>query len=107
MPSLYNTGQGYGEDGWMDYWLNNDPQAAYGKFGNIQKNQNLNYKQWLNNQSGRYRTQYLGQTYDEPNLLYPEYLGRQNPEQEYAQLSPRQRGEAPGNYVNRLRWVNF
>lgn len=107
MPSLYNTGQGYGDNGWMDYWLNSDPQAAYGKFMNIQGNKSDNYSKWLQGQSGRYRTQYLGQTYDEPNLLYPEYLGRLNPEQEFNSLSARQRGESPNTQVSRLRWVGF
>ena len=89
----------------IDEFLGQDPQAAFNAiFG--QQASNLNpYSNWLRNQLTRYMGSYKGMLPDEPNLRFTSFLQKQNPMGEFGGLAPQERGERPGQFSPRVKWL--
>ena len=93
-----------GSNPFIDEFLNTDyeaglnsifPQAGgFNPLGNF-----------LRQSLGRYTGAYKGVLPDEPNLGFTDFLRRQKPGEEFANLSPGQRGERPGMFAPRVRWI--
>ncbi len=100
-------------DDFASWYYNFEPDAGYnhwlrslglsvGQTGGNQAMKNFAYGLY-----NRYQGDYKGQSADNPNLSWTDYLSRQDPFKDFMSLSPEQRGERPGYYQPRLRWVNF
>lgn len=84
--------------------LNQNPQDAFNYAFGDQAGGVTPFSNWLRNQGSRYYGAYSKQlTGDNPNKFYSDFLNGENPEDEWNNLAPQQRGENPSQYSNRVR----
>ena len=63
---------------------------------------------WLeNNFRDRSFNRYMGAVAGNPNMDFMTFLKGLNPQQEWANLTPGQRGESPGRYAPQVSWKNI
>jgi hypothetical protein len=89
-----------------DFILNDNPNAAYGRYlEGFQGRRGVS--DWLDRNYQRHYRGYLSESARNPFTNFLDYLKGVDTEGEYANLSPRERGENPGAYVNRVRYVGI
>lgn len=90
-----------------DQFLGSDEEAA---FYNVfpKAGGSNNFSQWLRGRLNPLFGQYKGNLPNEPTLLFQDFLKRQSPnmEQQFQGMSPGQRGENPGMFSPRVRWLD-
>jgi hypothetical protein len=90
-------------------YLSTVPTAGYSYLGALLGGTNP-FQRWLANQYDRYWGNYQAQAANalsggEPSMSWLDYLQGINPQQEYAFLSPLERGEFHGLFAPRSRWI--
>lgn len=81
--------------GWEQayYTLEQDPQAAYEAFTNLNSQGQGNvYQNWLKGQYNKYYGQYNAASASNPSLMWTQFLGGMNPQQDYSMDDPYNRG---------------
>ena len=103
--ATFGSGAGFADFVGQEF-LNSTPEAAfYARYPSAGKSDP--YNQWLKNQYFNYFNRYQAELPKRPNLMFTDFLGEQNPENEFGQLSPFQRGERPSIYAPRTRYIGF
>ena len=64
------------------------------------------YSQFLRNQFNPYFGGYMGAVAGNPTMTFPSYLRGQDPMSQWLNLAPQSRGERPGLFAPRLRWLS-
>ena len=88
-------------------FLGSSPEAAFNYTFAPQLAKQSPFGNWLQGRQSDYFGQYLGKVANDPSLSYVDFLGGVNPQQEFAALAPRQRGENPGQYSPKLAFKNL
>lgn len=113
-------------DYWNDYWrrlreqyptwpgaidavpfpdiMGQNPEATYGLWGRYQRD-TAPFQNWLGRQYNRYQNQYQAANLVDPTLQWTDYLGGIDSGREFQLASPYERGERPGSFAGRARWV--
>lgn len=82
------------------------PAAVYGLWSGYQgAGRTTPFRNWLGQQSARYGGEYQGLSMTNPYMQWYDYLDTINPSQEFRRASPYERGERPGSFVGRQRWL--
>lgn len=109
--SLYNFPGQPGSSSWRDWYFNYEPDAGYADwmdslgFGMGQGRASNPLSAFIRSLYGQYQTDYKRASGYDANLQWTDYLRKQDPTREWLGMSPEQRGEHPGRYSPRLRWV--
>lgn len=84
-------------------FLNTDATAAFSSIFPW-TNQVGNKAQFARSSLPRYMNMFTNALGNEPNLTYSDFFRRLNPEGEFSNLSPGERGEQQGRYAPPVRW---
>ena len=105
MPLYVNPFVGVGM-GLRNDLLEEEPTAGYGLFQSRQQGP-LNLKNWLQGQYNRLYGQYAGESALDPTLRWFDYLAKLDLNKEYGGLPAFQRGERPGTFAPRSRYIGY
>lgn len=100
-----------GSDEWANWYYNYVPEAGYGSWlqgmglGVGQGRASDPFRAFVQGLYGQYQNDYKAAAGRNPNLQWMDYLGGQNPMNDWLGMSPQQRGENPGRFNPRMRWV--
>ena len=113
MPDAFGSPAPIGAD--MPPWLtallqqfaNAEPTSAYNaQFGSMLQGRNQGLAKYVRGRQNDYYGDFLGQVLSNPMLQWTDYLRGKNPQQEFNALTPGQRGENPGLYAPRLKFLS-
>lgn len=102
-PSVFKGSDIFGTD---YYDTANEGRVGWARFTDVLGGNN-NFKNYVQNKYPQMWDQYSAAAGDDPTLTWTKFLegNQDNITTQYSEMSPSQRGEAPGRTLGKLRWL--